>query len=806
MDANNQELRDKDRGIDNGIDILDDLIIIEINTLISNSPIDYKEEEVTNNDTPIESESDLDYSKDPVRVREIEKNRWTRLIEKDTSKNIWNFIQKILIRKEAIIGSLSVEMSNMNTTINSGISNTTFFKYLMIYLKAKEKIDSSVINQLERNYHSFIIDKNTEIFKEKVDREITTKNKEKIPKIMLSFLENEIKSPRHSQIIVNYIWTYPDDTSSIISLITVAWIEKIYDLLKSVNHQKFNSILKHEWTNKDLVSVINNFSYILSNVKYISKFADIIDETDSDKLVNILIDDIYVSENLVLQIDEISGTKHLSKFINNAESYWVFITNISAVKLSKFIEWINIENLNKILTSWTYDIDRFEYLINNLNDPYLLTLLINKLKPEILINILEADINIKFVNFLNSLDNHSLIIQFLSEIEAPSHFIRNIKSDKLAEILKSSNSIKKLKYIFNIFDYSAPFGQILNAVDSDRFIKTLEQTIDTERFASLIQNVNYEKVVWIINNIDVDIFISVLNNVNDIEIFTKKLAKLEDYTDFVILMETINVHVFIKLIEVWEIFELINKSSDIKVLVNFLNITPINLLKQLLAQNLYSEYVQLIENIEEERLSAFLDEVKLERLLSYLNKYYDSWIHYLIDFIKWSKNLERIISIFNLYDNDSLYNLLRNLDNIENLNDYLDMSKISPAIVTNTTNTTNLAIVLDNSKLLNFWMLTDSTDTRKIAYIINNIDDISNFISKIDFMNTAFLSKLIIKWNIERVTNFLNEIDVNQFNDLIEKLSVSHDIFIDKLLFKISKIWADKVAEIINDKWRLPYL
>ena len=75
MDANNQELRDKDRGIDNGIDILDDLIIIEINTLISNSPIDYKEEEVTNNDTPIESESDLDYSKDPVRVREIEKNR-----------------------------------------------------------------------------------------------------------------------------------------------------------------------------------------------------------------------------------------------------------------------------------------------------------------------------------------------------------------------------------------------------------------------------------------------------------------------------------------------------------------------------------------------------------------------------------------------------------------------------------------------------------------------------------------------------------------------------------------------------------
>ena len=203
-------------------------------------------------------------------------------------------------------------------------------------------------------------------------------------------------------------------------------------------------------------------------------------------------------------------------------------------------------------------------------------------------------------------------------------------------------------------------------------------------------------------------------------------------------------------------------------------------------------------------ISAFLDEVKVEKLLSYLNTYYDSWVHNLIDFIKWSKNLERVISVFNLYENDSLHNLLRNLGNIEKLNDYLDISKISPAILVNTTNTTNLAIVLDNAKLLNFWMLTDSIDSRKIAYIINNIDDISNFISTIDFMNTVFLSKLIIKWNNERIANFLNEIDVNCLNDLIEKSTNSYDIFIDKLLLKISKNWAEKVARIINDKWRLP--
>jgi hypothetical protein len=716
--------------------------------------------------------------------------------------NISNLVQKILIDKDSIIDGLNLSLNSVNITVNKKINNTAFFKYLMSYLKNLENVNSDDINKLEKTYHEFVLEKNKEIFKTKVKTEISEKNRNKIPAFMISFLEEQVKSPRHSQEIVNFIGKYPENCLFVVDLSVKVWIEKLCDFLRIINQEKLNVLLKKNNESKNNENFLNNLSYVVKNVKDIRKLGEIIQNTNSAQLDEILNDDAFWSENLTLHIDEVHNTLHLSAFINNAAKYLELLNNVYAKKLMVFIESLNISNFNTIVEWLNYEIDKIEHLINNINNKYLLNQLISEIKPAVLIKLLESDINIEILNFINLLDNTEYLLIFLEKIENPWFYIKNIKSEKLTE-LSSLISNKTIK-ILNEFEWSANFVEILNTVDSDRFIKTLEQTIDIERFTSLIQNVNYEKVVWIINNINIDIFISVLNNVNDIEIFTKKLAKLEDYTDFIILIETINVHVFIKLIEVWEIFEFVNKSSDLKILVNFLNITPINILKQLLIKNLYSEYVQLIENIEEEMLSAFLDEVKVEKLLSYLNTYYDSWVHNLIDFIKWSKNLERVISVFNLYENDSLHNLLRNLGNIEKLNDYLDISKISPAILVNTTNTTNLAIVLDNAKLLNFWMLTDSIDSRKIAYIINNIDDISNFISTIDFMNTVFLSKLIIKWNNERIANFLNEIDVNCLNDLIEKSTNSYDIFIDKLLLKISKNWAEKVARIINDKWRLP--
>jgi hypothetical protein len=427
--------------------------------------------------------------------------------------SIWNLVQKILNFKWEIIKWLILELESTNPLENIELSNSMFFSYLIAYLKSQDSINEDDINQLEKNYNEFIVDKNKDIFKKKVENEISNLQSKKINPVDLLIIENSIKSPIHSKIILNYLGNYPKNSTFIISLIEEIWIEETCIFIKNINWEKLNQLLINTINIKQIAELINN----VNNSMNISQ---LIEETNSD-----ILNEIFKWPIVTLKLSKLIKSKikisTISAFLNEVSNPSFYLLNINENQLlellindvyqEKLFQLLNSKDdcsplaktLNKVpiikFLNLTQEIDKLNRLVHFIyyTDSEIVATIIKGLNNDLIKPLLDSIKDMMaFSDKLNKLD----------DIQKFNSFIKLVNLEILAEVNNIWNIIHMLDTSINV----AKLADFINRIDNTTLEIMLSEPPLYDKYTSLIENISINDLEKVLIDINLDEFLRYL--------------------------------------------------------------------------------------------------------------------------------------------------------------------------------------------------------------------------------------------------------------------------------------------------------